>query len=118
MVWTIEKNSYAGEPGVVRFGWGGRSIAIQCIDRDEAEQSGTLKHGDWRMDGKWLAFHRDRVVKPGYHPWWRWGVAMGQRMWLFAINGINRDYASPEAVAIRQADEASRQKVITAKPDL
>jgi hypothetical protein len=94
-----------GEPVTVTIGRRGRgSLAFQKLDRETAETVGYLK------GQRWLAFHHERQDSAAYHPWRRWGIAMGQRMLIAAWDGLNPDYDSDEATAVREADEQERRE--------
>lgn len=72
LTWHITRGN--GEGTLFEVG-GERSVfRFTAMDRDSAEQLGDLKHGDWLMDGKRLAFHRE----PG-----SFGIAFGERYWLW-----------------------------------
>lgn len=82
-----------------------RTLAFHSHDRDYPEQAGLLKHGDWLMDGKWLAFYRNHETRPHREQCREWGIAFGVRCWEVSFNWFHRYYDSDEATALREAEE-------------
>lgn len=82
LTWHITRGGPEGT--LFELGWNAGFARFRPLDRDIAEDTGDLKHGDWLMDGKWLAFHRrrertedERLLVAAF------GIAFGERYWLW-----------------------------------
>ncbi|GLV30196.1 hypothetical protein TomTYG75_27120 [Sphingobium sp. TomTYG75] len=108
LTWYITRGDVDGTQAEI--GWRGRKLRWASLDRDEAEQANYLAHGDWlEVDGRWLAYHRERQANPAYHHWARFGIAFGKRFWLWAAEWPNAAYDMPEAEAARERDAVERR---------
>jgi hypothetical protein len=82
----------------------GRQLTVQTSPREWAEEVGTLSEGQrtFRCGG----------TKRYGHPWWRFGIAVGQSVTQFEWEGYNRNW-----LTLREAEEEAEAAEDEADPD-